>query len=80
VLVEMTGVERAAAVAGVELVELYVAPGERVLPFTEAAAKLGYVIASGDGPGEAQVALDGALAELRFVVEPLPEEAHVVAA
>ncbi|MEU4116651.1 pyridoxal-phosphate dependent enzyme [Kitasatospora sp. NPDC028055] len=68
-LTAVEGVERAAAVTGVERVTVTAAAGRAVRPVREAYDRLGHVIAVGDGPEEVGGALDAALAELTVVVE-----------
>ncbi|PWW51948.1 glycosyltransferase [Actinokineospora spheciospongiae] len=67
---DLDAVRALPAVAGVDL---FVGPGDRVLPFTEAGRKLGWLVVSADEPAGLDAALAGALAALDLVVAPVPE-------
>ncbi|MEV7601399.1 pyridoxal-phosphate dependent enzyme [Kitasatospora sp. NPDC089797] len=68
-LAAVDGVERAAAVPGVERVTVTAVPGRPVRPVREAYDRLGHVIAVGEGPEQVGAALDAAMGELTVVVE-----------
>ncbi|GAA3545600.1 ATP-grasp domain-containing protein [Nonomuraea rosea] len=56
-LVSLDGLAAALALPGVADVVVTVSPGDPVVPYTECRAKLGYVLASGESPGELAAAL-----------------------
>jgi biotin carboxylase len=60
------GVERAAAVPGIEDVIITAKPGQRLMPLPEGASYLGFIFARGDEPEEVETALRRSHAELRF--------------
>ncbi|WP_034262602.1 pyridoxal-phosphate dependent enzyme [Actinospica robiniae] len=68
-LLQVTGVERARAVAGVDQVTVTGVPGQAVHAVRDAYDRLGYVIASGESAEEVRRALDEAVAQLNVVVE-----------
>jgi cysteine synthase A len=68
-LAEVTGVEEASRVAGVERVTVTGVPGRTVRPAQDAYDRLGHVIAVGDSPEAVLGALDEAMAAVRIVVE-----------
>jgi cysteine synthase A len=65
---DVTGVETAARVPGVERTVLTCEPGRTVRVACDAYDRLGYVVAVGDSPSQVQGALDEALAQIKIVV------------
>lgn len=57
------------ALPGVEWVEVFAAPGDVVLPFTEAGRKLGWLVVSADEHPQLTPLLDAATRALRLTVE-----------
>lgn len=69
---KLTGIEGLAAargVPGVADIILAVQPGEQVVPYTRAGAKLGYVLASGAGPDRVEATFAEVDRTLRFTIE-----------
>jgi biotin carboxylase len=60
------GVERAAAVPGIDDVMITAKPGQSLMPLPEGASYLGFIFARGDKPEEVETALRRSHAELRF--------------
>ncbi len=67
-LVAVEGLERARAVPGVTGVEVSVAAGERLVPLPEGDRYLGFALARGERPADAEAALRAAWAEIHVVV------------
>jgi biotin carboxylase len=72
-LVAVEGIDRVAALPGVETVEIFVRPGDPIRPFTEAGRKLGWIVVSAERPELLDAVLDRAISELGIVVGPLTE-------
>jgi len=70
VLRGVEGKEEALAVPGVTGVEIAIHLGGRVVPLPEGEKYLGFIFAKAGTPGEAEAALRGAHARLRFRIEP----------
>jgi biotin carboxylase len=68
-LVGVDGVEAARAVPGVADLVLAASPGDAVVPYTRAGAKLGYLLACADDRARVAAALDAAGAALVFDIE-----------
>jgi biotin carboxylase len=68
-LVGVDGVEAARAVPGIADLVLAASPGDAVVPYTRAGAKLGYLLACADDRSRVAVALDAAEAALAFDIE-----------
>lgn len=64
------GVEDAAAVPGIESVEIAVPLHHSVIPLPEGDSYLGFIFARGDSPAEVEAALRTAHAKLRFEIVP----------
>jgi hypothetical protein len=62
----VAGVERAAAVPGIEAVEITAKPGQHMTPLPEGASYLGFLFARGETPAGVEAALRRAHAELEF--------------
>jgi hypothetical protein len=60
------GVERAAAVPGIEDVIVTAKPGQRLVPPPEGSSYLGFIFARGNSAREVELALRRSHAELRF--------------
>jgi biotin carboxylase len=71
VLRAVGGVEAARAVAGIDGVEIAVAPGEAVRALPEGASYLGFLFGSGDRAADVESSLREAHAALRFELSPL---------
>jgi biotin carboxylase len=69
-LTGIVGLDQARALPGVADIVLAVAPGEHVVPYTRAGAKLGYALTYGDDQAAAVDALDRVERTLSFTVEP----------
>lgn len=67
------GVERAAAVPGIEDVAITAKTGERLVPLPEGASYLGFIFARGQSPAAVEAALRSAHAELRFDIATVLE-------
>ena len=72
-LVVPDGVDAVRGLPGVVDVELFARPGDQVLPFTQAAHKLGYLIVTGSSPEQAEDRLAGALGVLGLTVVQVTE-------
>jgi len=68
-LTAIEGLDAAREVPGVADIILAVQPGEHVVPYTRAGAKLGYVLASGDSAERVEATFAEVDHTLRFVVE-----------
>ncbi len=68
---EVSGVDEAAAVSGVEWVRVYREPGHRFEPLRRASDRAGAVLAVGPSLASAVAAASGAAELVRFVVEPV---------
>lgn len=77
-LVAPAGVEEVLGLPGVVDAELFARPGDRVLPFTEAANKIGYLIVTGSSVPQAESRLAKALGVLAPTVLALEGELDVV--
>lgn len=77
-LVAPAGVEEVLGLPGVVDAELFARPGDRVLPFTEAANKIGYLIVTGSSVSQAESRLAKALGVLAPTVLALEGELDVV--
>jgi biotin carboxylase len=69
-LAGVAGVEEAAAVPGVESVEITAKANYPVVPLPEGESYLGFIFARAETPGEVEAALRAAHARLRFDIEP----------
>lgn len=69
-VVAVDGLERVSALPGVAAVEVFVAPGDVVRPFTEAGRKLGWIVVSADRHDQLEPRLAAAVRELGLVVAP----------
>ena len=69
-LVAAEGLDRVRALPQVQAVDLFVHPGDRVLPFTEAGRKLGWVVVGADTHDELPVLLAEAVTALDIMVQP----------
>lgn len=69
-VVAVGGLERVSALPGVAAVEVFVAPGDPVHPFTEAGRKLGWIVVEADRHDQLEPRLAAALRELGLVVAP----------
>jgi hypothetical protein len=67
------GVERAAAVDGLEEVIITAQPGQRLVPLPEGSSYLGFLFARAESPREVEEALRTAHAELRFRIATVLE-------
>ena len=67
------GVERAAAVAGIEDVVITAKEGQRLVPLPEGSSYLGFIFARGNSPAETEEALRRSHAELRFRIATVLE-------
>jgi biotin carboxylase len=67
------GVERAAAVRGIEQVVLTAKEGQRLVPLPEGATYLGFIFARAESPEEVEAALRQSHAELRFEIATVLE-------
>jgi biotin carboxylase len=70
-LTGIVGLDEARALPGVADIVVAVAPGEHVVPYTRAGAKLGYALTCGDSREDAVHALDEVDRTLVFTVEPV---------
>ncbi len=68
---EVSGVDDAAAVGGVEWVRVYREPGHRFAPLRRASDRAGAVLAVGPSLASAVAAASGAAELVRFVVDPV---------
>lgn len=68
---QVAGMERARAMEGVEAVDVYVRPGDRVVPLTDATGRCGHVICRAEGAREAARRAAAALACLHVETEGL---------
>ena len=68
-LMAIEGLAAAHSVPGVADIMVAVAPGEQVVPYTRAGAKLGYVLASGADRAEVSQVFAAVEQRLRFTVE-----------
>lgn len=68
ILNEVSGLEEAKNVSGVEEISITVALGRRVVPLPEGSAYLGFIFARGDTPEFVESALREAHRRLRFVI------------
>jgi biotin carboxylase len=68
-LTGIEGLDAARAVPGVADIVLAVAPGEHVVPYTRAGAKLGYILASGENAADVETTFAAVERVLRFVIE-----------
>jgi biotin carboxylase len=73
VLREVSGLEEARALPGVDSVTVSLQPGEAIRALPEGASYLGFIFAHGDSPAEVERALRRAFAALRFTWAPLLE-------
>lgn len=64
------GLEAAAAVPGVESVEITAPTGYELVPLPDGDAYLGFIFARGDHPADVEAALRGAHAALHFTIMP----------
>jgi biotin carboxylase len=71
VLVEVTGEDKARAVAGVRDLVVTVRVGEALVPLPEGHSYAGFLFAAGDSPEEVVASLRAAAARLRFTTRPL---------
>jgi len=67
------GVERAAAVAGIEDVVITAKEGQRLVPLPEGSSYLGFIFARGNSAAETEAALRRSHAELRFRIATVLE-------
>lgn len=63
---DVTGVDAARAVAGIEDVIITAKPGQELIPLPDGATYLGFIFARGDGPAAVEAALRQAHAKLDF--------------
>lgn len=70
ILVAVSGVDAARAVAGIEDVVVAAAPGELVVPPPEGGAYLGFIFARAASPAQVEAALRAAHAALQFDLRP----------
>jgi len=73
VLRNVTGLEAARAVPGVEGVTVAIKPGESIRALPEGASYLGFIYACGTTPDQVEQTLRASFAELRFELSPLLE-------
>jgi biotin carboxylase len=69
-LVAVRGLDRTAALPGVEAVEVFASPGDTVQPFTEAGRKLGWILVTADRHELLDARLERAVRALGLVVVP----------
>jgi biotin carboxylase len=69
-VVAVGGLERVSALPGVAAVEVFVAPGDTVQPFTEAGRKLGWIVVGADRHDQLEPRLAAAVRELGLVIVP----------
>ena len=74
-LVAADGLAEVAAMASVAAVDVFVEPGDQVLPFTEAGRKLGWIVVGADEREHLPSVLDEAVRALRIMVDPIVEDA-----
>ena len=65
------GLLKAQQIAGIEKIDIAIAPGHELVPLPEGNQYLGYIFARGETPEEVTRALRRAYGELRFVTAPL---------
>ena len=70
ILRAVDGTEEALQVAGIEQLDITIAPGRRVWPLPEADRYLGFLFARGDSPGDVEQSLRQAFACLEIVIDP----------
>jgi biotin carboxylase len=70
-LVASAGIDDVRRMPGVCDAELFLRPGDPVLPFTQSAHKVGYLIVTGDSPSQTEDRLVQALGTLRLTVVPV---------
>jgi hypothetical protein len=73
VLRNVTGIEAARAVKGIEEVTVAIAPGDSIRALPEGASYLGFIFARGTSPEGVERSLRASFAELRFELSPLLE-------
>lgn len=75
-IVAPAGVDEVRRLPGVRDAELFMRPGDEVLPFTQSAHKIGYLIVVGDSAAQAEHRLTRALSRLGLTVVAVEPRAH----
>lgn len=75
-LTAVTGLEETRELDGITDVRLFKQPGDHVRQYTQAAHKLGYLLASADSRHELLARVDRALQTLKFEIDPHPSETN----
>ncbi|MFQ5631890.1 MAG: ATP-grasp domain-containing protein, partial [bacterium] len=73
VLHEISGLEIARAVKGVEDIQITITPGNLVIPLPEGASYLGFIFAIGRTPEEVEISLRDSHTNLQFDIRPALE-------